>query len=150
MLHQNRTEKLIQKAEDKASQIYPCKLDKQNSEQLDRRFNGLISHLFTLLRQETAIRGKDDTNSNIIQFNLDKSRTDENLIFFLKSRSYFSRAILSEQEQMLVLEAKMKILEEIRRTGYFALSADEATDVSKKGQLSITLRECTKDFVVKE
>eukprot|EP00795_Rhopilema_esculentum_P003955 gene3955-15287_t len=108
-------------------------------------------HLFTLktlLRQRAAIRGNDDTISNIFQFNLDKSRTDERL--FLNSRSYFGHAILSEQEQMLVLEGRMQVLEEIKGNRYFVLIADEPTDVSKKEQMPITLRACTKDFVVKE
>eukprot|EP00795_Rhopilema_esculentum_P003897 gene3897-15208_t len=82
------------------------------------------------------------------KFNLDKSRTDERL--FLNSRSYFGHAILSKQEQMLVLEGRMQVLEEIKGNRYFVLIADEPTDVSKKEQMPITLRACTKDFVVKE
>ena len=128
-------------------------LDKQISEQQEQRFKGLISHLCTLktlLRQGIAIRGKDETNSNIFQLNLDKARTDDNFRVFLRSKSYFGHALLAEQEQMLVLNARIKVLDEIRENGHFGVIADEATDISKKEQMSITTRTCTKDYTVKE
>ena len=104
----------------------------------------------TLLRQGIAIRGKDETNANIFQLNLDKARTDDNLRVFLRSKSYFGHALLAEEEQMLVLNARIKVLDEIRENGHFGVIADEATDISKKEQMSITLRTCTKDYTVKE
>ena len=103
-----------------------------------------------MLRQGIAIRGKDETNANIFQLNLDKARTDDNLRVFLRSKSYFGHALLAEEEQMLVLNARIKVLDEIRENGHFGVIADEATDISKKEQMSITLRTCTKDYTVKE
>ena len=53
------------------------------------RVNGLISHLHalkTLLRQGVAIRGSDDSVSNIFQFNLDKAGTDYDFKEFTKSK----------------------------------------------------------------
>ena len=100
-------------------------LDRQISEQQEQRFRRLISHLCTLknlLRQGIGIRGGDEANSNIFQFNLDKARTDDNLRVFLK------------------------ILDEIRENGPFGVIADEATAISKKEQMSITLGTCAKDY----
>ena len=104
----------------------------------------------TLLRQGIAIRRKDETNSNIFQLNLNKARNDDNLRVFLRSKSYFGHSPLAEQEQMLVLNARIKVLDEIRENGHFGVNADESTGISKKEKMSITLRTCTKNYTVKE
>ena len=50
---------------------------------------------------------------------------------------------------MLVLNAGVKVLDEIREIGHFGVIADEATDISKKEQMSIILSTCAKDYMIK-
>ena len=128
-------------------------MDKSNKEIQHLRVNGLISHLHTLktlLRQGVAIRGSDETDANIIQFNLDKASADSDLKEFMRLRQYFGHAVIAEQEQMLVLNARRRVLGNIKDRQYFSIVANEATNISKVEQMSITIRTCTKDYQIQE
>ena len=118
------------------------------------RFHGLISHfgtLKTLLRQGVPIRGDVDEQSNIYQFNLDKSKNDEGLKALLNSKSYTtSHDILREQEEMIVLAARRKLLNDVQHNRYYSLIIDESCDISKKEQISLSFRTCNNDYKVSE
>ena len=117
------------------------------------RRQGLIAHLNTLktlLRQGVAIRGANDEESNIVQFNKDKAKHEPGLQLLLKEGTYMSHAVLQEQEKLLVLEARRRLLAEIREKLYYSIIADESCDITKTEQLSISIRTCSDDYVIKE
>ena len=132
-----------------ASTITSLKLEKQNL-----RMQGLISNLHTLkalLRQGFPIRADTDEDSNIYQFNLDKAVTDSGLNCYLKrSITFFAHGILEGQKQMLVLEARRDLLERIRQCEFFSILANESSDVTKKEQLSFSIRTCNDHYEVSE
>ena len=49
-----------------------------------------------------------------------------------------SNKILAEMKKMIVLTARREMLSNINSSQYFALTADEGTDISKKEQLSVS------------
>ncbi|XP_028394417.1 zinc finger MYM-type protein 1-like [Dendronephthya gigantea] len=118
------------------------------------RRQGLISHLQTmktLLRQGVAIRGNTDLDSNIYQFNLDKAIHDKGLELLLNEKHYTTaHDILVEQQQLLILNARRNLLENVREKDFFSILADESSDVSKKEQLSFSVRTCDDDYKVSE
>lgn len=115
---------------------------------------GLISHLQTLktlLRQGVAIRGSTDSESNIYQFDLDKAINDKGLKLLLDENRYVTaHDILEEQKQALVLSARRHLLDDILRRKFFSILADESSDVSKKEQLSFSVRTCNDNYEVSE
>lgn len=103
-------------------------------EQLEFRRQGLLSHsriMKTLLRQGVAILGKTDTESNIYQFDLDKSSNDKGLqLLFNEERYTTAHDILDEQERMLVLKARRELLGGVLEKDFYSILADKSTDVS--------------------
>ncbi|XP_046860232.1 zinc finger MYM-type protein 1-like [Xenia sp. Carnegie-2017] len=122
------------------------------TQQLRRK--GLISHLQTLktlLRQGIAIRGRTDFESNIHQFNLDKAINDKALKLLLDENRYVNaHDILDEQKQMIVLNARRHLINKILVRESFSILADESSDVSKKEQLSFSVRTCDDNYEVSE
>ena len=129
-------------------------LSSQILEQQELRRQGLLSHfrtLKTLLRQGVAIRGKTDIESNIYQFDLDKSANDKGLQLLLNEKRYTTaHDILDEQERMLVLKARRELLGGVLEKDFYSILADESSDVSKKEQLSFCVRTCTDEYEVSE
>ena len=125
-----------------------------NYDKQQLRLQGLISHLQTLktlLRQGVAIRGDLDSESNIYQFDLDKARNDKGLEILLKEKHYVTaHDILDEQKQMLVINARRNLLQKISNCDFYSILADESSDVSKKEQLSFSVRTCNDDYVISE
>ena len=81
-----------------------CQIDNQHEKQQYLRRAGLIAHLDTmktLLRQGLAIRGHNDEESNIIQFNRDKAKNNTALHLLMRENQYFSHEILNEQEKLI-------------------------------------------------
>ena len=118
------------------------------------RRQGLISHLYTLktlLRQGVPIRGNTDYESNIYQFDLDKARNDKRLKLLLDEKHYVTvHDVLMEQEQMLVLNARRLLMKNILNKAFYSILADESSDVSKKEQLSFSVRICDDNYEVSE
>jgi len=129
-------------------------LDKQLAAQQSLRRQGLISHLHTLktlLRQGIAIRGDTDLESNVHQFNLDKISHDDGLKLLVDEGHFVnSHDALQEQEQLLVLDARRSVLKDIQVKYFYAILADESTDVTKLEQLSFSIRSCDDNYDVKE
>ena len=121
--------------------------------QLLRR-QGLISHLYTLktlLRLGVPIRGNTDYESNIYQFDLDKARSDKGLKLLLDEKHYVTvHNILMERQQMLVLNARSLLMNNILSKTFYSILADESSDVSKKEQLSFSVRICDDNYEVSE
>ena len=78
------------------------------------------------MRQGVAIRGKTDIESNIYQFDLDKSSNDKGLQLFLNEKRYTTaHDILDEQECMLVLKAQRELLGGVLEKDFYSIHADE-------------------------
>jgi hypothetical protein len=126
-----------------------CQIDDQHQKQQHLRRSGLIAHLNTmktLLRQGLAIRSHQDEESNIFQFNKDKAKDNTGLHFLMSENQYFSHDILSEQERLIVLDARRTLVEEINSNNFFSIICDEASDISKPEQLSFSIRSCNNSY----
>ena len=133
--------------------ISVCSTQSLTMQQLRRQ--GLISHLHTLktliLRQGVPIRGNTDLESNIYQFDLDKARSDKGLKLLLDEKHYVTvHDILMEQGQMLVLNARRHLMNNILSKAIYSILSNESSDVSKKEQLSFSVRICNENYEVSE
>lgn len=104
----------------------------------------------TLLLQEIAIRGNTDENLNIYQFNKDKANDNEGLNLLLKENLYLSHQILSEQEEILALAARKRLINDVLANGFYAIICDESSDISKTEQMSFSIRYCNDAYEVFE
>lgn len=117
------------------------------------RREGLKAHLETLrtlLRQGLAFRQQDDNEGNFHQFNKDKSEYIPGLKLLMNENRFMSHDMLEEQEKMIVLPARRELNEELRAAQFFVIIVDEATDISKIEHMSLSVRYCTDNYVVKE
>ena len=93
--------------------------------QLLRR-EGLLAHLHTLktiLRQGIAIYRHDSNESNIFQFDKDKSNYVPGLKKLLTEGKYMSYDILSEQVEKIVLVCRRVVNATINQRSFFFLSS---------------------------
>ena len=58
--------------------------------------------------------------------------------------------LYKEQQQLLVLDARCSLVKEIQSNAFYAILADESTDVTKLEQLSFSIRSCDENYTVKE
>ena len=103
-----------------------------------------------LLRQGLAIRGHSENEGNIIQLLLLRCEDTPQLKQWLVAKKYLSHDILNEQIGLMANHLLRKLLQEIWEATVYALIADEATDVSHKEQLCITVRWVDSEFIVHE
>ena len=147
------TEKFKEHEESHAHKIESATMGQSLTTQQLRR-EGLISHfhtLKTLLRQGVPVRGNTNIESNIYQFDLDKAWGDKGLKLLLDEKHYVTvHDVLVEQEQMLVLNARRHLMNSILRKAFYSILSDQSSDVSKKEQLSISVRVCNENFEVSE
>lgn len=93
-----------------------------------------LSSLKYLLRQGLALRGHTEREGKLM---LLRCEDCPHLEQWLIAKKYLSHDILIGLMAKYILR---KILSDIRETAAFALIVDEATDVSQKEQLCITVR----------
>ena len=55
-----------------------------------------------------------------------------------------------KQEQMLVLNARRHLMNIILSKAFYSILSDESSDVSKKEQLSFSVRICNENYKVSE
>lgn len=118
-------------------------LDNARKEEERRRRQALLKQLSSLLyltRQGLSIRGHDDTEGNLFQLVQLRSEDDPNLKAWLCTRKYFSAEIVNEQIELMAKSVLRNILSDIHTASWFAIIADEATDVSKCEQLCVCIR----------
>ena len=99
-----------------------------------------LSSLRYLTSQGLPIRGHDDTEGNLFQLMQLRSEDDPNLKAWVCARKYFSPEIVNEQMEIMANCVLRNILSDIHSADWFAIIADEATDVSKCEQLCICIR----------
>ena len=102
-----------------------------------------------LVRQGLAIRGHDDKEGNLFQLVKLQSADDDELKKWLEDRNYLSPQIVNEQV-MMGDHLLRGLLGEIRSAPWFAVLADEATDVSIDEQLCVTIRWVNNDYEISE
>jgi hypothetical protein len=103
-----------------------------------------LSSLKYLLRQGLAIRGHTENEGNIMQLLMLRC---EDIPQWLIAKKYLSHG---EQIALMANHILRKLLQDIREATVYALIADEATDISDKEQLCITITWVGSDFVIHE
>ena len=100
-----------------------------------------LSSLRYFTRQGLPIWGHDDTEGNLFQLMQLRSEDDPNLKASVHAKKCFPPEIVNEQMEIMANWVPHNILSDIYSAGWFAIIADEATDVSKCEQLCISLGE---------
>lgn len=88
------------------------------------------------------MRGSEDVKSNFIQL-LHLRSLDEPLLHAWMARSKYkwtSHDIVNEMLTLMSMSVKRKLLCDIRKEPFYAIMADETTDVSRKEQMSVNFR----------
>ena len=110
----------------------------------------ILSSLKFLLQQGLAIRGHEEMEGNLMQLLLFQSEHCSELKQFIKNKHYLSNDIINEIIALMSMDILRDILMEIREAGMFSLIADEATDISQKEQLCVTIRWLDSHFGIHE
>ena len=79
-----------------------------------------------------------------------RTEEDPGLERWLKNQHYMSPEIVNKLIAVLGKELLQRLLENIRDTSWFAIIADETTDIAKLEQLSISIRWVRKTYEVNE
>ena len=106
-----------------------------------------LSSLKYLLRQGL---GHTEQEGNLVQLMLLRCEDCPCLEQWLVAKKYLSHEILGELVGLMAKYILRKILSDIREAAVFALIVDEATDVSQKEQLCITVRWVDYHFSIHE
>ncbi len=128
-------------------------LSKQlKSEQLQHHRMLMIQlhSLHFLLRQGLAVRGHDQEEGNLFQLLKLRSEDHDELNSWLKGKKYLSSEIINEMIALMGRHVTLQLLENIHKASIFSLIADEATDVTNKEQLCISLRWVDEMFDIHE
>lgn len=121
-------------------------LNKQLKGEKEKNRNSLlklVSNLKFLARQGMAIRGADqDQDSNFHQLNTLRAEDNPALAEWLKRKAnrYTSPDIQNEILSLMSHTILRDISRDIQHSKYFAILADETTDISNREQLVICLR----------
>ena len=126
--------------------------DKKQLEQKNNREMLLkqMSSLRFLLRQGLALRGHYEKEGNLVQLMTLRTEDCTNLKHWLTNNKYISHEILAELESLMAKSVLREILNEIREASFYALLADEATDITSIQQLCVNIRWVDKDLVIHE
>lgn len=130
-----------------------AQLDEQlkQDQQLHRRMLLLqLSSLRYLLHQGLAIRGHEQIEGNLMQLLLLRSEECCELKQWINEKKYLSSEIINEMIALMGRTITLQLLEDIRAAYIYALIADEATDISNKEQLCISLRWVDETFAIHE
>ena len=109
-----------------------------------------LSSLKFLLRQGLAIRGHEEMEGNLMQLLLLQAEQCPDLKRFIHEKKYLSGDIVNEFIALMGNVVLHELLSEIRVANIFSLIADEASDVSHKEQLCITVRWVDSFFQIHE
>ena len=103
-----------------------------------------LTSLKCLLRQSLAIKGHKD----LLQLLMLRSNDWPELKTWIQERQYFSPVILNEQIVLMGLSVSREPLVDIRRSEWFSVIADEATDLSQNEQLTLCIRWVDNDIEI--
>ena len=109
-----------------------------------------LSSLKYLVHQGLAIRGHSEIEGNLVQLMKLCAEDDGELNKWLSDGNYLSPAIVNEQIKLMADSLLRDLLCEIRSAPWFAIIADEATDIRYNEQMSIVIRWVDESYEVFE
>ena len=115
-------------------------------DQRDHRlvFMKLLTAIKYLTRQGLPIRGHNEDDEsfegNLYQLLLLQAQDCPIMELWLHHREYISPEIINELITMMGLSVLRKLLDDIRASLWFAILADEAMDISRHEQMSLSIR----------
>ena len=127
-------------------------LDVNAKKQQKRRramLNKQTSALPYLVRQGIALRGHDDQDGNLYQLLRMWATHDAELSKWLADGKYLSHDIVNEQVKIMAGIVLRGIIKDIQSAGFYAVLADEASDVCEHEQLCATIRWVDRDFTIR-
>lgn len=114
----------------------------------------LLSCIKYLARQGLPFRGhNEDAESfegNLYQLLLLEARDSTDMAAWLRRREYISPDIINELISTMGQSVLRQLLVEIRSSLWFSILADEATDVSRHEQMSLSIRWVDNNFSIHE
>jgi len=99
-----------------------------------------LSFLKFLLRQGLAIRGHDDTKSNLVQMMQLRINNYSKINRWIKECKYMSPELVNDHIKLIAHSVLTNLLSDIREAHWFSVTADEATNFSNKEQLNVCIR----------
>ena len=112
----------------------------------------ILSSVRYLARQGLALRGDDDTESNLIQLLHLRAQDKPQLLKWLErsSRKYTSHENQNEMLEIMAHQIMRKLRGLIQKSPFLAIMVDETTDVSNKEQLTLVIRRIDENLDVFE
>ena len=115
------------------------------------RREGLLKQLSAirfLLRKGIAMRRHTEEEGNLFQLLTVWSNGDSNLKYWLREKKYLSPVIVSKLITMMGLKVLRSLLEKCKRydPAWYAVIADEATDVANREQFTLSIRSADDDY----
>jgi len=130
-----------------------CSEKKKQQAENRAALEAIVSSLKFLGRQGLSFRGHIESEGNVMQLLEVRKRDNEQLSTWLSRSGRESYASHDIQDEILKLMSRaiiLKIVENVQRSHYFAIIADESTDISGSQQLSISLRWVDEMFALHE
>lgn len=109
-----------------------------------------LSSIKYLMRQGLAFRGHSEVEGNLQQLLRLRSEDCDGLKEWLNKGNYLSPQIVNEQIKIFAHCLQRRLLEDIRKAGWFAILCDETTDISKKEQLCLAARWVDENYEIYE
>ena len=125
-----------------------CMLDKQlKSDQEIRRASLLkqLSSMRYLGRQGIGIRGHTEDQSNLHQLLKTRSEDVPYLLQWIKEGKYLSHDIINELYEMMANTLLREVLNDVRKSKWYSIMADESRDISNKEQMVFIIRWLSED-----
>ena len=127
--------------------------DARMKEQQLQRQRCLLKHFSSvryLARQGLAFRGHDDKEGNMMQLLQMWSLYDTDIKEWLRDGYYLFHVVINEQIKLMGDNVLHEILSEIKSCMFYAIQADEATDIACNEQMCVSFRSVSKDYEVFE
>ena len=138
-------------------QMVPVKeqLSTQARREQEERRQAFLKELHCLrflLCQGLAIRGHKEEEGNLWQMLIMWSIYDSSLRRWVKEKKYLSPVIVNELITSMGLSVLRSLLTNIKKCvpAWYAIIADEATDVAKREQLNLSIRWVNHDYEFSE
>ena len=128
-------------------------LNTQKEEQQKRNRHSFlkeVSSIRVLARQGLSLRGHTEEDGNLFQLMKARAEDDKNIEKWLQDGAYMSHDIVNEIIKIMGNSILRKLIEEIQKTDYYAVLADETRDISNKEQLVICIRWVDSQYTVFE
>ena len=108
----------------------------------------ILSSLLYLSTQGLAIRGHEDTESNLRQLLELRANDIPSLQSWLQRTKYkwISHQILNENLELMAHDVLRSLIDEVREAEHYSVILDETADISAKEQLSVCFRVVTESL----